>query len=170
MTVPAGDAEHWVGVAELRLAPPGRPSRAYAVEHARAYADRLVLKLEGIDDGTVAAALKGFDVRVDREHAPPLPVGEHYRAGLLGMTVRLTDGTTVGVVRDVRPTGAADLLVVAPEGHDPSQDTDEEILIPFHRALVPSVDEERGEIRIAPPPGLLELNRGGDDRGGESSS
>jgi len=156
-----GEAEFWTGLDRVWVgAPDGDGGSFYAIERSRAYRDRLVLKLEGVDDATTAGSLRGRRVAALAESAPQLPPGEHYTSLLVGLEVRDEGGRVIGTVVDVAPTGGADLLVVVPgvpaEGA-PCQG--EEILIPLAEGIVEEVDEERGFIRIRPPEGLLDLNR-----------
>ena len=60
-------------------------------------------------------------------------------------------GDRVGEVTDVLHYGQ-DLLVVAGSGERAGS----EILIPFVSAIVPEVNVAAGELRIDPPPGLLD--------------
>jgi 16S rRNA processing protein RimM len=129
-------------------------SERYEVERSRAYADRLVLKLGGVDDATGAARLRGRGVKVLEQEAPELPPGEHYSASLVGMEVRDESGRELGRVRDVVPTGGADLLVVEATGT-----TAGELLIPMAEEIVEQIDREGCLIRVRLPDGLEELNR-----------
>lgn len=157
MTVPAGDAGHWVDVATFVLARPGGSPVEYEVEEARAYGNRLVLKFAGIDDGDSAAGLRGMLVTAARDAAPALDENEHYRAELVGMEVVTMEGSPIGIVEDVWPTGASDLLVV--RRSESGAAADDDVLIPMSREIVPDVDADLRRIRVAPPEGLLELNR-----------
>ncbi len=72
-----------------------------------------------------------------------------YDHQLVGLAVRLTDGSGLGEVAAVRHE-AQDLLVVRrPDGP--------EVLVPFVSALVPSVDLDGGFLVVDPPEGLLDL-------------
>jgi 16S rRNA processing protein RimM len=73
----------------------------------------------------------------------------YYDHQLVGLAVRLPDGTVVGEVTAVHHE-AQDLLVVRREGAD-------EALIPFVSAIVPTVDLAGGFLVVDPPEGLLEL-------------
>ena len=55
----------------------------------------------------------------------------------------------------LRPGGAQDLLLVGTERG--------EVMVPFVRQLVPTVDVEGGRVVIDPPPGLFD--DGADDSG-----
>jgi 16S rRNA processing protein RimM len=72
-----------------------------------------------------------------------------YDHQLVGLAVRLPDGTVVGGITAVRHE-AQDLLVVRrSEGG--------EALVPFVSAIVPTVDVAGGFVVIDPPEGLLDL-------------
>jgi 16S rRNA processing protein RimM len=73
----------------------------------------------------------------------------YYDHQLVGLAVRLPDGTVIGEVSAVRHE-AQDLLVVRrPDAA--------EALIPFVSAIVPTVDVAGGFLVVDPPEGLLEL-------------
>jgi len=152
--VASGDAARWSEVAEVWLQRGDGAAQRFDVQHERTYRDRWVLKLKGIDDSTAAAQWRGASVAVRRDHAPVLGEFEHWHAALVGMEVFAADAS-IGRVRDIQPTAGADLLVVqASDGG--------ELLIPLHREIVIDVDEQAKRLRIEPPAGLLELNRGTD--------
>ena len=152
--VAAGDAERWSNVIEVWLRRENGSAERFDVQSERAYRDRWVLKLKGIDDSNAAAQWRGASVAVSLDQAPVLDEFEHWHAKLVGMEVFAADAS-IGRVRDIQPTAGADLLVVqAGDGG--------ELLIPLHRDIVVDVDEQAGRLRIEPPAGLLELNRGTD--------
>jgi len=162
--VPAGDAAVWVGLSRVWIEP--RDSGAgdwFAVESSRAYRDRLVLKLEGIDDPDRAARLRGSAVEAAFDDAPELPAGEHWVSTLLGLDVHDEREGLLGTVSDVIPTGGVDLLVVrrADAGNDASRD-DDDLMIPMAKAILLAVEPEQGRIRIRAPDGLIDLNRRSD--------
>jgi 16S rRNA processing protein RimM len=130
----------------------------FDVERARAYRDRLVLKLEGVEDPNAAEELRGSRVAVAVEDAPELSEGEHYTALLVGMEVVDDEERSVGRVIDVMPTGGKDVLVIAPPTGESEAAAEDEILVPFVEEIV-EVDRAGGLIRIRPPEGLLDLNR-----------
>lgn len=145
-----GRAATWVDLATVWIAArEGAAPEPRAVERARAYRDRLVLKLAGIDDAGAAAALRGATVLAADGDAPPLPPGSHYRARLVGLAVRDEQGRGLGHVHDLERHGGGDLLVV--------QDGARQFLVPLAGEIVRHIDEAAGWIEVRLPPGLREL-------------
>ena len=127
---------------------------------------RIVLHFAGVDTISNAEAIAGQDVIVPREERLPLDDESVYISELIGCTVY--DGTTaIGVVEDVqfattadgarRLTDAAPLLAVT------SRDGDE-VLIPFAKAFLVTVDTEGKRIDMALPEGLVDVNRSASDK------
>ena len=159
--VRAGEAAHWTGVGRIWIGGSRRGGRLYHVERSRAYRDRLVLKLRGVDDPNAAESLRGCEVAVPEEEAPALPSGAHYVAKLVGLEVYDEAGERLGRVRDVMPTGGTDVLIVDVPG---GTDGEDELMIPLARSIVLEIAEGEGCIRVRLPEGLADLNRaeGGD--------
>lgn len=112
-----------------------------------------VVRLETIDSREAAEALVGEQLLVRASDRPKLARGEFYLLDLVGLEVRLeASGTVVGHVRDLIHAGN-DLL----EMELTPEQGGRTILIPFVRAIVPTVEVKEGWIGITPPPGLLEL-------------
>ena len=77
-----------------------------------------------------------------REALPSLPDDEFYHADLIGLEVFDTGGAPLGRVRAIFDHGAGDILEVVGK---------EQLLLPFTKAAVPTVDLTAGRI-IADPP------------------
>lgn len=107
----------------------------------------LVARIDGIATPEQANALKGQTLSADRARLPALPDDEYYHADLIGLTVLDPGGTALGRVSAVLNHGAGDLLEVQRPG-------DGSVLIPFTRAIVPTVDLAQGRIIADPPEGL----------------
>jgi 16S rRNA processing protein RimM len=118
----------------------------------------LIVRFKGVKDRDAAGELRGTWLSVDSATLAPLDDPDEFRDHeLIGLSVRTTDGTGVGVVADVLHHGQ-DLLVVRPAaGSFPSLVSGDEILVPFVKAIVPEVDPAAGVLVIDPPPGLLNL-------------
>ena len=133
-----------------------------------------VVRLEGVDSREAAEALVGEELLVRASDRPKLARGEFHLLDLVGLEVRLlvdgssasspaspvssasqapdTAGPAIGTVRDLLHAGN-DLLAVELSAERGGRT----ILIPFVRAIVPTVRLQEGWIGITPPPGLLEL-------------
>ena len=110
----------------------------------------VLAEIEGVDDRTAAAALKGVRLYVARACLPAAEQEEYYHDDLVGLAVDLADGVRLGTVSAVHDFGAGDMIEVERPGPAAS------ILVPFTRAVVPVVDLAAGRLVIDPPPGLLE--------------
>jgi 16S rRNA processing protein RimM len=154
VVVASGQAARWEMLDRFLLGDgSGGQPVPYDVEESRAYRDRLILKLKGVNDPDTAAGLKGLTVWVAGDAVPPLPEGEYYLERLIGMTVR-EDGQALGVVTDVHEAGGTHVLVV-------ETDSGGEILIPLVQAMVKEVETTGSSIHVVLPPGLKELDEGG---------
>ncbi len=123
-------------------------ARSFTVRLTRPVAGGLGARLSGVATKEAADALRGTELYADRARLPSLPDDEFYHADLIGMEVRDTGGAVIGTVRAVHNHGAGDLLeVFAPERKSP-------LLLPFTRAVVPTVDLASGRIVADLPEGL----------------
>lgn len=118
-------------------------------------AGRVVLKFIGTDSITEAEALRDFEVVILREERALLEEDAQYISDLVGCSlidVANDNERVIGVVEDVdRLEGMTAMLIV--RRHD-----GDELLIPFARAYLRSVDVAAKRIEMALPGGLTELN------------
>ncbi len=125
-------------------------ARSFTVRITRPVAGGLAARLSGVDSREAAQALRGVRLYADRAALPALPEDEFYHADLIGLTVQDPGGAVLGRVAAVLNHGAGDLLEVAPAPGLPT------VLVPFSRAVVPTVDLAAGRIVADPPEGLFE--------------
>jgi 16S rRNA processing protein RimM len=104
-------------------------------------ADRVILKIEGID--SIEEAQKYFKkyLEVKREDAIELSEGSYFIADLIGCVVFDTGGRNLGAISDVIKTGSNDVYWIK-EG--------KELLIPALKDIVLEVDVENKKIVIKP--------------------
>ncbi|MEO6298400.1 MAG: ribosome maturation factor RimM [Paracoccaceae bacterium] len=121
---------------------------SFAVKLTRPVAGGLGARLTGIATKEQADALKGTSLYADRGRLPSLPDDEFYHADLIGLEVRDTGGVLVGQVRSVHNHGAGDLLEIYGPG------LKETLLLPFTKAVVPTVDLKAKRIVVDLPEGL----------------
>jgi 16S rRNA processing protein RimM len=122
---------------------------------------RVVLKFAGIETISDAETIANMDVIIPHKERLALDDESVYISELVGCTVY--DGTLlVGVVEDVQfamtADGARRIDDVAPLLAVASVDRDE-ILIPYAKAFLVSVDTEAKRIEMKLPEGLVEINR-----------
>ena len=151
--VVSGNASRWVQVKRVVLGGSGLGGDVGSakVESARAYRDRLVLKLEGVDDASGAAALRGREVLAPAEDVPRLPQDVYWVERLVGARVMDAAVGEIGHVKDVVETGGVDLLLVEDSGGV-------ETLVPLAKEFVTAIDEASGTIQLTLPEGLRGLN------------
>lgn len=111
---------------------------------------KLVVQFESVADRTAAEALRGVRLLIAaaarRELDDP---DDFYDTDLIGLAARTVAGDELGPVTDVLHAGGADYLVLDRDGR--------EVLVPFVRAVVPTVDVAGGAVVVDPPEGLLDL-------------
>lgn len=123
-------------------------SRSFAVRLTRPVAGGLGARIAGVATKEAADALKGVALYADRTRLPSLPDDEFYHADLIGLAVHDTGGALIGRVAAVHNHGAGDLIEVAlPSPAAP-------LLLPFTRAVIPTVDLALRRIVADPPEGL----------------
>lgn len=103
---------------------------------------------EGIDDRDAAEELIKAILWIDEDTAAPAEDDAWYDHQLIGLDV-VRDDHVIGKVVRVDHFPAQDLLTVRVAG-------DHEVLVPFVRAIVPTVDVAAGRIVVTPPVGLFE--------------
>jgi 16S rRNA processing protein RimM len=139
---------------ERRFAPgaelwpePGGP--AWTVASRRWHQDRLLLRLEGLEDRAAAEALNGTVLlaRVDPSQSPAAE-DEFYDHQLIGLAVSTAAGRPVGRVERVVHGPAQDLLQIATAAGLRQ--------VPFVTALVPEIDLAQGRLVLADLAGLLD--------------
>lgn len=101
--------------------------------------DRVILKIEGIDDMETAASLRSKYIEVTRENAVKLSEGRYFIADIIGCNVFDENGIMLGTVDNVIQTGSNDVYSVKGK---------EEILIPALKDIVIKIDMEQRHIII----------------------
>jgi 16S rRNA processing protein RimM len=120
---------------------------------ARVQNGRPVIGLEGFSSIEDVQRLAGLELRVPEAALQPLEPGMYYHHQLIGCEVETVDGERVGEVVRVNGGAAGSVLEVeGPRG---------EVLIPLVVEICVEIDVASKRIRIDPPEGLLDVNRGG---------
>ena len=134
----------------VRALPDGSGAGSLTVETARPHSGRLLVRFVEAPDRDASEALRGSRLLVDPATLPPTGDPDEFHVHQLeGLAAQLTDGTTIGTVREIVHGPGGDLLVLArPDGPD--------ALVPFVREIVPTVDLDGGRVVLTPPEGLLD--------------
>jgi 16S rRNA processing protein RimM len=98
--------------AQWALRPEGGERRAHRVAEAQLQGERLVVRLEGVEDRDGAALLTGAWVEIERAELPPTGDREYYRADLIGLEVANLEGITLGRVAYFIDAPAGAVMVV----------------------------------------------------------
>lgn len=106
------------------------------VKQAREHSDSIVATAEEIPDRNGAEALRGARIFISRASFPKAADDEYYWVDLIGLDVRNREGVSLGVVKDLLPTGPQTTLVLVQEVDGKPV----ERMIPFVSAFVDKVD------------------------------
>jgi 16S rRNA processing protein RimM len=137
------DGDGDVLVPGLALQVGGKP---YTLESIRLESG--IARFAGISDRTVAEALRGLPLAVQRAALPELEEEEVYLADVIDLPVLDSTGRRLGVIIAFTDNTAQPLAVVRVD------DGGHEALVPF---VAPIVVEVRADaVILSPPPGLLD--------------
>jgi len=110
----------------------------------------VLVTLLGLDSREQAEDLVGREVQGEAHCFPPLPPGEYYWFQVLGLPViHAEDGTVLGHLEEIWPTGAHDVYVV--------RQGKREVLLPAVEEVIREIDLTAGCIKVWPPAGLLDI-------------
>ncbi|MFC2076803.1 ribosome maturation factor RimM [candidate division KSB1 bacterium] len=131
---------------------PNHPDwRKYRIESASEVAGACLVKFVDLDDRTQAEALSGRFIFLGTAELPGLTADRFYVYRLCDMTAQTESGKRIGRIKDILDLPAQPVLVVeSPDG--------DEVLVPFLRRFVRSVDEAEGRVIMAEIHELLELS------------
>lgn len=115
------------------------------IESSSVQKSMVLLKVEGIDDRNASERLRGVKLYIPIEDRKPLEEGQYFIEDLLNLAVYTVGDEYIGEVSDVMTQHVNDILVI--------RDGDKEYLIPFVRAFVKEVKEDR--IVVDPIEGML---------------
>jgi 16S rRNA processing protein RimM len=110
--------------------------REVTVAEASFHQGKLLVKLKNVDDVDTARALQFHYLEAPTDFVPELDEDEYVSADLVGLHVFTASGESLGVVNNVLPNPAHDIIVVG------------EILIPAVKQFVKEVDLEAGRMVV----------------------
>jgi 16S rRNA processing protein RimM len=121
------------------------------IEAVRPHQHRLIIAFAGVLDRDGAEALREVKLCMAASDLPPIEdPDEFHDFQLVGLAAVDLAGEPLGEVVGVEHGPAAELLVLSRPGGGRA-------LVPFVKAIVPSVDLDAGRVVLTPPEGLLDL-------------
>ena len=149
---PATDDNERFGELEFILVVGNDGRTRLEVERFKIVSGRPVIKLKGIDSREDAARLTNLSIEIPIEQIRALPEGRHYQFDLIGCRVKGVDGKKYGEVVEIDFYPSSDIYRIRSEKYG-------EVLFPAVDIFIISVDTEKKEIIIDPPPGLFETEK-----------
>ena len=127
-----------------------RDGRTFTIQALRPAGEVLIARIAEFATRDDAEAVTNMQLFVPRERIPPADDEDEFlHADLIGLKVETVSGEPVGTVTAVYDFGAGDVIDVARKAR-------KSVMIPFTKAVVPTVDLKGRRLVIDPPDGLLE--------------
>jgi len=120
----------------------------YQVEQCTLQGHQAIIKFQAIDNATTAHQLKGSALFALRADLPQPIAAEEYHQAWAGYQVVDIKKGSLGTVQRVETLPLQKLLVV--------NYLENELLIPYHAAIIKQVDHAQKNILIHLPPGFIE--------------
>ena len=118
------------------------------IERSRSYHRAWLLKFAGAEGREALEPWRGLFVAVPAERLTPPAGDEVWLHELAGFSVRLADGTPLGLVSTVYEMPAGLMIEV--------QGPRREFMLPYRKEFVREVDREGRRLVVTPPEGLIE--------------
>lgn len=128
----------------------------YEAASFRSHHGTLLIRFKNVPDRNVAETLRGYVVLVPEDRLPEPDDGAIYLHEIMGLRViaKEENGTEAdwGVISAVAEPAGQELWTI-------SKENEEDVLFPATPELVTGFDLDKRIVRIAPPPGLIDLYR-----------
>jgi len=126
-----------------------KPGLEITVLSARPAKTVVVARIAGVNDRDGAEKLNGTELYIPRAHLPEdVDEDDFYHADLIGLEGRLADGTVLGKVLAIPNFGADDLIEIG-------TNTNNGVLYPFTRAVIPEIHVAEGYLVVVPPEEII---------------
>ena len=117
------------------------------IHWARSHKQRVLLSFKGIDTRDDAETLIGSELFIKKQELPELNSGTYYWTDIIGLSVYRADGSYLGKITSILPTGSNDVYIVRDEKN-------KEILIPALESVVMEIDLKENKMLVDLPKGL----------------
>ena len=118
------------------------------IEEVKYQKGMVLLKLEGIEDMTMAEKYKGCYIKIHRKDARELEEGTYFIADIIGSDVYTDTDEYLGKVEDIYNTGAQDIYVV-------KNDFGKQILLPSIKEVILDINIEKQKVIVHLLKGLV---------------
>jgi 16S rRNA processing protein RimM len=129
----------------------------HEVDSFRAHHGALLVRFKSIPDRNAAELLRGYEVFVAKDSLPEPDDDGIYIHEILGLSVLAVNEngseTLWGEIDAVADIAGQEIWTISLAG-------EEDVLFPVTPEFILGFDLDAGHVKIAPPPGLLELYRG----------
>ncbi|MDD4376590.1 MAG: ribosome maturation factor RimM [Eubacteriales bacterium] len=126
-------------------------NKKYKIENVRYQKEIAIIKLEGINDRTMAENIKDKDIYITENDLRELPEDTYYIKDLVGLkVVDYQSGDTIGTVSDVLQNSAQDIYTVKLENG-------KEIMIPAVSEFIKEISMDEKNIKVKLIPGFMDL-------------
>ena len=126
-------------------------NKKYKIENVRYQKEKAIIKLEGINDRTMAENIKDKDIYITENDLRELPEDTYYIKDLVGLkVVDYQSGDTIGTVSDVLQNSAQDIYTVKLENG-------KEIMIPAVSEFIKEISMDEKNIKVKLIPGFMDL-------------
>jgi 16S rRNA processing protein RimM len=130
---------------EIHLGPDNVPLKIVSI---RKHKNKYLLTHNASVDRTEAEAYRDFEVKLRFQDTEPLGEGEYFYWQIIGLEVLSEACEHLGVVAEIRETGANDVYIVR-------DDEGRELLLPAIKSVILEVDLDAGQITVHLLPGLV---------------
>jgi 16S rRNA processing protein RimM len=147
----SGDPRNFTLFTYLLLVNPDNQNEILCrVKRSRIQGKTAIISLAEISNRDESELQVGREVWARLDELPPLAEDEFYWQDLQGMRVFCDNGRELGVITNLLAGGAHDILVITGKG--------QEYMIPAVKEFMVEIDQDKGKVIVAPPPGLLDIN------------
>ncbi len=125
------------------------PNTNVTVASSRKHKGFVLVTLEGYDNINMVEAFKGHTLNVTEAEQQALAEGEYYYRDIIGLHVIDQHDSELGVVSEILSPGANDVWVIPRRGQS-------DILLPFLKSVVLSIDVANKVAHVEVPEGLID--------------
>ena len=119
---------------------------SFKLDRVEQKADRLIIKLVGINDRNLVENLRNKEVYINETDLPSLDEGEYYLYQLEGLVVKNLENRTLGMVKRTFGTKSNEVLVV--RNTDKSIDNKERLIPYIKSEVVKEINLDNGYVLV----------------------